>query len=155
MAAVLLGMPFPWSENIQAHVLKNPKSGKKCEYFDITNPETIKQLSLYGLDILRNEDDDSICFGITTAEKRNEDLPVGVVVHHLDYPSFANYLFPLKKMEFLGVDVYVPNNPIAFLEKINEDGSDVLKEINLFDVTNSLMVQWKKVDVCIEAKGVV
>lgn len=145
MAAIMLGIPFPWSESIQTHVLKNPKTDKKCEYFDLTNAETIKQLSLYGLDILRNEEDDSICFGVTSAEKKDEDLPIGVVVHHLDYPSFANYLLPLKKMEFMGVDVFVPNNPIAFLEKVSEDGGDALKEVNLFEQTNSKLAQWERV----------
>ena len=141
----MLGMPFPWSENIQLQVLQNPKTSKRCEYFDINNTETIKQLSLYGLDILRNEEDDSICFGITSSEKQGEDVPVGVVIHHMDYPSFVNYLFPLKKMEFMGVDVFVPNNPIAFLEKIYEDGGDALKDINLFEQTNSKVAQWEKV----------
>ena len=145
MAAVMLGLPFPWSENIQLQVLKNPKTDKRCEYFDLTNMETIKQLSLYGLDILRNEEDDSICFGVTPAELKGEDVPIGVVIHHMEYPSFANYLFPLKKMEFMGVEVFVPNNPIAFLEKMNEDGNDALKEINLFEQSNSKMAHWEKV----------
>ena len=138
-------MPFPWSENIQLNVVKNPQTKKQCEYFDINNSETIKQLSLYGLDILRNEEDNSICFGLSSASKNNEETPIGVVIHHMDFPSFANYLFPLKKMEFMGVEMYVPNNPIAFLEKINEDSGDALKEVNLFELTNSKINHWEKV----------
>ena len=102
-------------------------------------------MSLYGLDILRNEEDNSICFGITTTEKKNDDLPISMVVRHLDYPSIVNYLFPLKKMEFLGVDVLVPNNPIAFLEKVYEDEGDMMKEVNLFEQTNSKLDHWKSV----------
>ena len=138
-------MPFPWSESIQAHVLQNPKTNKKCDYFDLTNADTIKQLSLYGLDILRNEEDNSICFGITPTAKKNDALPISMVVRHLDYPSIVNYLFPLKKMEFLGVDVLVPNNPIAFLEKVYEDEGDMMKEVNLFEQTNSKLDHWKSV----------
>ena len=68
-----------------------------------------------------------------------------MVVRHLDYPSIVNYLFALKKMEFLGVDVLVPNNPIAFLEKVYEDEGDMMKEVNLFEQTNSKLDHWKNV----------
>ena len=68
-----------------------------------------------------------------------------MVVRHLDYPSIVNYLFPLKKMEFLGVDVLVPNNPIAFLEKVYEDEGDMMKEVNLFEQTNSKLDHWQRV----------
>ena len=68
-----------------------------------------------------------------------------MVVRHLDYPSIVNYLFPLKNMEFVGVDVLVPNNPIAFLEKVYEDEGDMMKEVNLFEQTNSKLDHWKNV----------
>lgn len=48
-------------------------------------------------------------------------------------------------MEFLGVDVLVPNNPIAFLEKVYEDEGDMMKEVNLFEQTNSKLDHWKSV----------
>ena len=48
-------------------------------------------------------------------------------------------------MKFMDVDVMVPNNPIAFLEKIYEDGNDALKEVNLFEETKSAHSQWEHV----------
>lgn len=72
------------------------------------------------------------------------EVPVGVVVRHFDPDEIVNYLLPLKKMKYLGVDVLVPNNPVLFLEKIYEDKNDVLKEVDLFKETGSKMDQWKK-----------
>ena len=95
------------------------------------------------MDIIRNEEDSDVCFGVKAAA--NEELPVGVIVRHLNYEAFSDYLIPLKKMKFMDVDVMVPNNPIAFLEKIYEDGNDALKEVNLFEETKSAHSQWEHV----------
>lgn len=87
-----------------------------------------------------------MCFGVNLREAAtNEELPVGVIVRHLNYEAFSDYLIPLKKMKFMEVDVMVPNNPIAFLEKIYEDGNDALKEVNLFEETKSAHNQWEHV----------
>ena len=100
----------------------------------------------FGLDIIRNEEDSDVCFGVNLREAAdNEELPVGVIVRHLNYEAFSDYLIPLKKMKFMDVDVMVPNNPIAFLEKIYEDGNDALKEVNLFEETKSAHSQWEHV----------
>ena len=116
-------------------------------YFSIfphfTDRNTLKELSRYGLDILRNEEDDQVCFGVNIVNNTAE-VPVGVVVRHFDPDEIVNYLLPLKKMKYLGVDVLVPNNPVLFLEKIYEDKNDVLKEVDLFKETGSKMDQWKK-----------
>ena len=108
-----------------------------------TDRNTLKELSRYGLDILRNDEDDQVCFGVNIVNNTAE-VPVGVVVRHFDPDEIVNYLLPLKKMKYLGVDVLVPNNPVLFLEKIYEDKNDVLKEVDLFKETGSKMDQWKK-----------
>ena len=45
----------------------------------------------------------------------------------------------------MDVDVMVPNNHIAFLEKFYEDSNDALKEVNLFEETKSAHSQWEHV----------
>lgn len=107
---------------------------------------TMKEVARYGLDILRNEEDAEVCFGVNLVDKlAGDEVPVGVVVRHLEAEDVVDYLLPLKKMRFLGTEVLVPNNPIAFLEKMYEDKFDVLKETDLFKETGSKMEQWKKV----------
>lgn len=145
MAAVLLGVPFPWADNIQMHTLQNPQTSRRCDYFDLSDRRTMKEVARYGLDILRNEEDAEVCFGVNLVDKlAGDEVPVGVVVRHLEAEDVVDYLLPLKKMRFLGTEVLVPNNPIAFLEKMYEDKFDVLKETDLFKETGSKMEQWKK-----------
>ena len=114
--------------------------------FSSTDRNTLKELSQYGLDILRNEEDDQVCFGLNLVDNTVE-VPIGVVVRHFDPDEIVDYLLPLKKMKYLGVEVLVPNNPIAFLEKVYEDKNDVLKDVDLFKETNSKMDEWKKAGV--------
>ena len=54
-----------------------------------------------------------------------EDTPMGIVVRHLQFMDIPPMMLPLKKMKYMDVDVFVPNNPIIFLEKIFEQGNDV------------------------------
>ena len=108
--------------------------------------KTLKELSRYGLDILRNEEDSQVCFGVKLVDNTVE-APIGVVVRHFEPEEIVDCLLPLKKMKYLGVDVLVPSNPIAFLEKLYEDKNDILKEVDLFKETSSNMDQWKKAGV--------
>lgn len=136
-----------------AHALQNPQTNKRCDYFDLssfpfspiwsTDQNTLKELSQYGLDILRNEEDSQVCFGVNLVDNTVE-VPIGVVVRHFEPEEIVDYLLPLKKMKYLGVEVLVPSNPVAFLEKLYEDKNDVLKEVDLFKETSSKMDQWKK-----------
>ena len=103
-------------------------------------------MAAFGLDIIRNEEDSSVCFGVNLKDTgSSEETPVGVVVRHLNYEAFSDYLIPLKKRKFMDVEVLVPNNPVAFLEKIYEDSSDALKEVNLFEETKSHHRLWEHV----------
>ena len=97
----------------------------------------VKRMSQYGLDLLNNEDDQEICFGVNIATKLGasglnkkddsctEDSPMGIVVRNIGFTDITPMMVPLKKMKYLDVDVYVPNNPIAYLEKVFEQGNDV------------------------------
>ena len=39
----------------------------------------------------------------------------------------------------------VPNNPIVYLDRKYEDEGDMMKEVNLFEQTNSKLDHWKNV----------
>lgn len=97
----------------------------------------MKTMSQYGLDLLNNEEDQEICFGVNIATKLGaiglnmknnsliEDSPMGIVVRNVAFNDISPMMVPLKKMKYLDVDIYVPNNPIAYLEKEFEQGNDV------------------------------
>ena len=100
--------------------------------------KALKTLSKYGLDISFNEEDKEVCFGLSNVESMGvtgnafftfdlvvEDTPMGIVVRHLPFMDIPPMMLPLKKMKYMDVDVFVPNNPIIFLEKIFEQGNDV------------------------------
>lgn len=55
---------------------------------------------------------------------------MGIVVRNIPFKDISPMMVPLKKMKYLDVDVYVPNNPIAYLEKEFEQGNDVGVIIN-------------------------
>jgi hypothetical protein len=46
-------------------------------------------------------------------------------VRNLPFRDILPMMLPLKKIRYLDVEVMVPNNPIAFLEKVFEQGNDV------------------------------
>lgn len=48
-----------------------------------------------------------------------------MVVRNLPFSDILPMMLPLKKIRYLDVEVMVPNNPIAFLEKVFEQGNDV------------------------------
>ena len=92
VAAVLLGVPFPWTDTIQGYILAamrcgsftavatmNPRNGQHCDYFRHAEGTTMKQIGRYGLDILNNEEDKEVCFGINVGAKygANGDCGVG------------------------------------------------------------------------------
>ena len=97
----------------------------------------VKTMSQYGLDLLNHEEDQEICFGVNIATKLGatglnmknnsliEDSPMGIVVRNVAFNDISPMMVPLKKMKYLDVDIYVPNNPIAYLEKEFEQGNDV------------------------------
>lgn len=146
VAAVLLGVPFPWTDTIQGFATMNPRNGQHCDYFRLAEGTTMKQIGRYGLDILNNEEDKEVCFGINVGAKygANEDTPIGVVVRNLPFRDILPMMLPLKKIRYLDVEVMVPNNPIAFLEKVFEQGNDALQEVNVFVETGSKREQWEK-----------
>lgn len=47
----------------------NPHSGKHCDYFTLADGPTMKKMGRYGLDILNNEEDKEVCFGINVGAK--------------------------------------------------------------------------------------
>lgn len=50
---------------------------------------------------------------------------MGLVVRHLPFLEITPMMLPLKKMHYMDVEVFVPNNPILFLEKLFEQENDV------------------------------
>ena len=124
--------------------------------FFLVDEETVRKISLYGLDILRNEENNQICFGLTVPDPFfSGETPIEVVVNILKTSEYSEYLFPLKKIHFFGVEVFVPNNPVLFLEKLYEDPNDAFKEVNIFDLTSSKVSQWKKVCALVESSWLV
>ena len=47
----------------------NPRNGQHCDYFSIAEGATMKEMGRYGLDILNNEEDSEVCFGVNVGAK--------------------------------------------------------------------------------------